>query len=202
MSRGRMPPRQMRGLPAMLQIARQAQFVQSARHLRNTVRQGRKPRGLRPEELQAYWPSRRSPQPLSLEQLAGERSAAAIHALRVLDRVQKTKKWADEAKSSIGAIGAGKPSGGALPPAPENTAISEYYSEQLSYQMALPRDADGNVLFHEDGAFFILLGGEKVRVNVFVVEVDDPSGQCTVDNLDGKTEVLVSEPWPVMRPAP
>jgi hypothetical protein len=73
--------------------------------------------------------------------------------------------------------------------------------------LGLPRDADGNVIHvdEDDRPYVYVNNGEIVYVKVYKARIT-PKGvnldaKCTIENPDGKREVLLVEPMPTIEAA-
>lgn len=82
-----------------------------------------------------------------------------------------------------------------------HSPILEFYNGRLEETMGAPRDLDGNVVYvdQQDRPYIIGPGGEHVLVRVYRSRIlDRDHQQCTIANPDGKREVLITEPVPVL----
>ena len=205
---GRMPvrpPAQMRNIRYNLQQARQPRINRSTIFLRNQRSAGNKLQQLSRSQIEAMRPSHSKPQAINPNDLVSKRKSIRIASLELLNEAQEFHKGVEKAGKAIKeaaipkslAERKGVSSAERVSDFKADTA-GKVYSDYFEYELALPRDIDGNIIQFDGSRPYISIGTEKLYVTVYAAEVDDPMGTCTVENPDGKKQVLITEPAPTI----
>lgn len=199
------PPSQMRNIRYNLQSARQPRIKQSTTFLRNQRSADGSLQRLTRSQIEAMRPSRVKPQALNPNDFVSKRKPLRVASLELLNEVQEFHKGIKNADKAI--KNAATPKSLAEREGISSAErVSEFkadtagkaYSDYFEYELAMPRDIDGNIIQFDGRRPYISLGSEKLYVIVYAADVDDPSGVCTVDNPDGKKQVLITEPAPTL----
>jgi hypothetical protein len=85
-----------------------------------------------------------------------------------------------------------------------STSAGADHHGRIAQGLGMLRDADGNVIYLDakDQPYVLVADGKIVYVKVYQARIS-PSGKnldakCTIENPDGKQEVLLVEPIPVL----
>lgn len=183
MKGGRIAPHAARNPGLRARPAAQANFLRSSARLTDAVR--KTARALTGTQLKELMP--RKGQSIALEPTSRQRAAEAVFEM-MKEIVEKGAPKLNEALADH---------------LSSNSASADHYG-RIAHGLGMLRDVDGNVIYLDDHErpYVRIQNDQIVYVKVYKDRIT-PSGlnldaKCTVENPDGKLEVLLVEPVPVI----